>query len=159
MRIRPLVQADLRLVQAWMQDAPGAPAWSKDDLDGIVQIPSSDQRRVRRGWVAEAENGSTHAGFVVATVLCIPKMQAECEIEFVFVSPEARQQGIGRTLVQTVFTWARDMGAEEVWLELRESNTRALRLYQQCGFAIVGRRPGYYADPREDAVQMRGRIE
>lgn len=98
-------------------------------------------------------------GFVVATALCIPNITAECELEFVFVSPEARQQGIGRTLMQTVFAWAGELGAEEVWLEARESNMRALRLYQQCGFTIVGRRPGYYADPPEDAVLMRGRIE
>ena len=158
MRIRPLAEADLSLIRAWMRDAPKAPAWSDEDLAGIVEAPSAGQRRGRRGWIAEEESGSA-MGFVVATALCIPNIPAECELEFVFVSPEARQQGIGRTLVQTVFAWAGELGAEEVWLEVRESNMRALRLYEQCGFTIVGRRPGYYADPPEDAVLMRGRIE
>jgi ribosomal-protein-alanine N-acetyltransferase len=72
-------------------------------------------------------------------------------------SPRRRADRPG--LMQTVFAWARDLGAEEVWLEVRESNMRALRLYQQCGFTVVGRRPGYYADPPEDAVRMHGRIE
>jgi ribosomal-protein-alanine N-acetyltransferase len=158
MRTRPLAEADLSLIRAWMRDAPEAPAWSDDDLTGIFKAPSAGQRRVRRGWMAEKESGSA-MGFVVATALCIPNIPAECELEFVFVSSEARQQGIGRTLVQAVFAWARDLGSEEIWLEVRESNMRALRLYQGCGFTVVGRRPGYYADPPEDAVRMHGRIE
>jgi ribosomal protein S18 acetylase RimI-like enzyme len=142
-----------------MREAPEAPAWSNDDLAGIVEVPPSGQRRIRRGWIAEKESGRAMAGFVVAASLCIPNIPAECELEFVFVSPAARGQGIGGMLVQTVFAWARDLGAEEVWLEVRESNLGASRLYQRCGFTIVGRRPGYYADPPEDAVLMRGRIE
>jgi ribosomal-protein-alanine N-acetyltransferase len=158
MRTRPLAEADLSLIRAWMRDAPEAPAWSDDDLTGIFKAPSAGQPRIRRGWMAEKESGSA-IGFVVATALCIPNIPAECELEFVFVSSEARQQGIGRTLVQAVLAWARDLGSEEIWLEVRESNMRALRLYQGCGFTVVGRRPGYYADPPEDAVRMHGRIE
>ena len=98
------------------------------------------------------------AGFVVAATLCIPNVPAECELEFVFVSPPARGQGIGCLLVQIVFGWARDLGAEEVRLEVRASNVSASRLYQRCGFTIVGHRPGYYAHPTEDAVLMHRRI-
>jgi ribosomal-protein-alanine N-acetyltransferase len=54
--------------------------------------------------------------------------------------------------------WAADLGAEEIRLELRASNIRALRLYRQCGFTVAGHRPGYYLDPPEDAVLMRCRI-
>jgi len=95
MRIRPLAEADLSLIRAWMRDAPEAPAWSDADLAGIVEGPPADQRRIRRGWIAEKESGSA-AGFVVAASLCIPDLPAECELEFVFVSPEARREGIGR---------------------------------------------------------------
>jgi ribosomal-protein-alanine N-acetyltransferase len=61
-------------------------------------------------------------------------------------------------LVETVLAWARDLGAQEVWLEARESNAAALRLYARCGFVVAGRRPAYYANPAEDAVLMRCRI-
>ena len=159
MRIRPLAEADLSLIRAWMRDTAEAPAWSDDNLAGIVEAPPAGQRRIRRGWIAEKGNGTDMTGFVVAASLCIPNIPAECELEFVFVSPEARQQGIGRALIQAVFAWGRELGSEEVRLEVRESNMRALRLYQRCGFTIVGRRPGYYADPPEDAVLMRARIE
>jgi ribosomal-protein-alanine N-acetyltransferase len=158
MSIRSLAEADLPFVRARMQDAPEAPAWSDDDLAGIVEASSADRRRVRRGWVAEEESGAAMAGFVVAAALCIPNVPAECELEFVFVAPAARGQGIGRLLVQTVFGWARDLGAGEVRLEVRASNAVASRLYERCGFIIAGHRPGYYAHPTEDAVLMHRRI-
>ena len=159
MRIRPLVEADLPLMRSWMRDAPEAPAWSDDDLAAIVKAPSAEERRVRRGWVAEEDGQPAEAGFVVASALSIPGAPAECELEFILVSPQTRGQGIGRVLMNTVSAWARELGAEEIRLEVRASNARALRLYQRCGFIVAGNRPGYYADPPEDAVVMRCRID
>ena len=155
--IRALIEADLPVIRAWMRDAPQAPAWSDADFAGLVVPPTADQRKLRNGWVAEEEQ-SNIAGFAVASALGIPHEAAECELEFVLVSPQARRQGIGRTLVETVLAWARDLGAEEIWLEVRESNATALRLYAQCGFVVAGRRPAYYANPAEVAVLMRCRI-
>jgi ribosomal-protein-alanine N-acetyltransferase len=80
---------------------------------------------------------------------------AECEIEFAMVQPDARRRGAGRTLVREAAEWAERMGAKELWLEVRESNEAARRLYAACGFAVTGRRRGYYADPAEDALLMR----
>jgi ribosomal-protein-alanine N-acetyltransferase len=161
MRIRALTEEDLPVVQSWMRDTPHAPVWSDADLAGLVTPPSPDQRRIREAWAAEDDH-SAMIGFAVATALGIPGSPAECELEFVLVPAQTRRQGIGRALVQAILAWARHHGAQEVWLEVRESNAAALRLYEQCGFAIAGRRPryypGYYADPAEDAVLMRCRI-
>jgi ribosomal-protein-alanine N-acetyltransferase len=160
-QIRPLLQSDLPVVRSWMRAAPEAPAWSEDDLLGLVNAAPA-QRKTRRAWVAEDESGL--AGFAVATALSVPgtpaeDTPAECELELVLVPAHARRRGIGGMLVQTVLTWARDQGATEIWLEMRESNMRAVGLYQRCGFTTAGRRPGYYVDPTEDALLMRCRIE
>jgi ribosomal-protein-alanine N-acetyltransferase len=157
MQIRALVEADLPLIRAWMLDAPEAPVWSDADLAGLLTMPSADQRRVRKAWTA-GHGRSVKAGFAVATALCIPGTLAECELEFVLVPPQTRRQGIGRMLVDTILAWARELGASEIRLEVRESNAPALRLYEACGFVVAGRRPGYYADPAEDAVLMRRQI-
>ena len=157
MQIRPLVDADLPLIRAWMLDSPESPVWSDADLAGLLTTPPADQRKVRKAWTAE-QGRSARSGFAVATALCIPGMPAECELEFVLVPPETRRQGIGRMLIDTVVAWARALGANEVRLEVRESNAPALRLYEACGFVVAGRRAGYYADPAEDAVLMRRQI-
>jgi ribosomal-protein-alanine N-acetyltransferase len=47
-----------------------------------------------------------------------------------------------------------ELGAHEVTLEVRVSNTVAQNLYRKYGFEVVGRRPGYYRDNDEDADLM-----
>jgi ribosomal-protein-alanine N-acetyltransferase len=51
---------------------------------------------------------------------------------------------------------ARKLRAETVFLEVRDSNRRAIRLYQQAGFNEIGLRKGYYpaTQGREDAIVM-----
>lgn len=41
-----------------------------------------------------------------------------------------------------------------VWLELRESNLRALKLYTACKFELIGKRPHYYSN-NEAAILMK----
>jgi ribosomal-protein-alanine N-acetyltransferase len=55
---------------------------------------------------------------------------------------------------------ARNFNAEQIFLEVRTSNTAAISLYESEGFSPVARRLEYYpgasADgPREDAIVMR----
>jgi [ribosomal protein S18]-alanine N-acetyltransferase len=156
-RIRLIREEDLPVVRAWMNGAPGAPAWSDDDLAAVVKAASADQHRLRTGWVAE-QTGSGMAGFAVATGLSIPGASAECELEFVLVHPQVRRRGIGAMLVHAALNWARDLGADEIRLEVRESNTGAVQLYERCGFGWAGRRPAYFADPREDALLMHRKL-
>jgi ribosomal-protein-alanine N-acetyltransferase len=42
-----------------------------------------------------------------------------------------------------------------MYLEVRESNTAARRLYASRGFEEMGRRRGYYKRPAEDAIVLR----
>ncbi len=70
------------------------------------------------------------------------------------VAPEARRQGIGRALVQQLIQAGKAVGLAFLTLEVRAGNEAAIALYAQAGFVPVGRRPGYYTAPREDAVLM-----
>ena len=45
-------------------------------------------------------------------------------------------------------------GIQQVWLEVRLSNTPAKMLYEKLGFLEVGRRKKYYSDTNEDAIIM-----
>lgn len=63
-------------------------------------------------------------------------------------------RGIGRALLQAMCQLAQEAGAVKVWLEVREGNQAARRLYETHGFRLEGRRRGYYpaAKGREDAI-------
>ena len=78
------------------------------------------------------------------------------------VHPTAQRRGLGRRLLEAVVALAQERGDRMLWLEVRESNRVARRLYRQAGFAEVGVRPGYYpaaGDAREDAVVMQRILE
>lgn len=72
------------------------------------------------------------------------------------VLPEFRRMGIGSMLLRNVLQELRQLKAdlEFITLEVRESNTAAIKLYGKFGFDIIGKRPGYYQKPLEDAVIM-----
>lgn len=80
----------------------------------------------------------------------------EAHVLNVCVAPEHQGHGHGRRLLRTVLQLARSRGAERVFLEVRPSNTGAIKLYFEEGFNEIGRRPRYYPakDSREDALVM-----
>jgi ribosomal-protein-alanine N-acetyltransferase len=69
-----------------------------------------------------------------------------------------QRRGLGSRLLLTLVHRLADNGAEEVFLEVRESNRAAIGLYCKLGFVEVGRRRSYYADPVEDALVLRLKI-
>jgi len=82
----------------------------------------------------------------------------EAEILNLGVAPAQRRRGLGRALVVHLMALLADRGVRAVYLEVRESNDAARCLYRQLGFRDVGRRPGYYRRPVEDAVILRSAV-
>jgi ribosomal-protein-alanine N-acetyltransferase len=80
----------------------------------------------------------------------------EAHVLNVAVDPHHQGAGHGRHLVRRLVDLARWYRAERVFLEVRPSNTRAIRLYHQLGFNEIGQRPNYYParQGREDALVM-----
>jgi ribosomal-protein-alanine N-acetyltransferase len=100
-----------------------------------------------------AEHDDAVSGYVIAH-----HAVDEAEILNLGVAPARQQKGIGRALVQAMLVRLRQVGVTTVFLEVRESNAVARRLYGELGFAHVGRRRDYYRRPVEDAVVLRATI-
>jgi ribosomal-protein-alanine N-acetyltransferase len=84
----------------------------------------------------------------------------EAQVLNLSVVPDARRQGIGRTLLRLFVDDAHNLDAQQIFLEVRTSNIPAIRLYESEGFLPVARRIDYYPGasanaPREDAIVMR----
>ncbi len=86
-------------------------------------------------------------GYVFARV-----MSTEAGILNVAVHPEHRERGLGMRLVAESLDRCRRAGAESVFLEVRESNRRAIGLYEKMGFRTLHRRRRYYRNPAENAL-------
>lgn len=73
-------------------------------------------------------------------------------INNVAVLESRRGHGLGKILMRALIADCRRRGGEKMTLEVRESNKRALRLYEKLGFSRAGVRPRYYTDNGEGAV-------
>ena len=72
------------------------------------------------------------------------------------IAPEQQGQGLGSGLLKTLEHIAGTFNAETCFLEVRQSNFAAIRLYLNAGFNEVGLRKGYYQTEfgREDGIVM-----
>ncbi|MFO1302541.1 MAG: ribosomal protein S18-alanine N-acetyltransferase [Burkholderiales bacterium] len=87
----------------------------------------------------------------------------EAQLLNLSVVPDARREGLGRTLLRRFVSMAGRMGAAQIFLEVRVGNAPAIALYEDEGFVRIARRARYYpADAdgvREDALVMRRDIQ
>jgi ribosomal-protein-alanine N-acetyltransferase len=90
----------------------------------------------------------------VIAYTCTWLIEGEVHIMNIAVKREYRRRGLGMALLGETLRRACGMRAKFVFLEVRESNERALSLYRRLGFDIVHVRKGYYTDTQEDAFIM-----
>lgn len=79
----------------------------------------------------------------------------DADIQTIALAETARGRGQGRMLLTAVLAEAARRGAGEVFLDVRDDNTVAQRLYASEGFVAIGRRPKYYAAEGVDAIVMK----
>ncbi len=65
-----------------------------------------------------------------------------------------RRSGVATALINEMIYRANGLKLLFLSLEVRESNYAAKSLYSGLGFKDVGKRPGYYEQPEEDAAIM-----
>jgi ribosomal-protein-alanine N-acetyltransferase len=150
--IRRAVETELAQVVLLERETATAPHWAWADYAPLLEGNAS-AGSLRRCLYVAAE-GRVISGFAVGKAVGTGR-DVEAELESVVVRPEMRRQGLGSALCRAVIDWARHEGATAIGLEVRAASAGALRLYGGLGFVAVGRRPGYYHDPADDAVAMR----
>lgn len=139
--LRPMCEADLDQVTAIESRAYEFP-WSR----GIF----SDCLRAGYGcWVMD------DAGVLVGYAL-LSVAAREAHILNLCIDPLHHRRGLGRRMLHRLLDLARWHHAERVFLEVRPTNTAAIRLYAEEGFNEIGTRPRYYPalKGREDALVM-----
>ncbi len=100
-------------------------------------------------WVVEYAQKVVGYGIMSAAA-------GEAHILNICISETYRRDGLGRHLFNHLVRLAEDHHVSSIFLEVRESNLGAYRLYEQEGFIDVGTRKNYYPakEGREDAIIM-----
>lgn len=97
--------------------------------------------------VAEGEDGTVLGYGEVRAVL------DEGTLEKIAVAPAYRRRGVAEAILSAYIRFGR-ANLAFLTLEVRESNTPAIGLYEKLGFETVGRRKNYYREEHEDALLM-----
>ena len=143
MVIEAAVESDIPEVAA-MERACYSDPWAASAFKGLHENPAVHFAVARR------EDRGPIAGYVVAWFV-----GDEGEVANLAVSQGERRRGVGLALLDSVIATATDRGVETLFLEVRESNGAARKLYASRDFEEVGRRKGYYRSPQEDALILR----
>ncbi len=100
------------------------------------------------GWVIEYDQQVV--GFVIILI-----QVGEGHILNLCVHPHYQHQGFGEKLLKKVFQVAEQQKATIIYLEVRITNHRAIRLYKKLGFQLISSRKNYYTTSdghKEDAL-------
>ena len=165
-------------------NAPPAPDWAQEqarfcaatlqDLDAIIELEQSayalpwsrmsfadlisHQGSACGDYVVQLLWSQQHPGMDVLQGYFVALIGAdEVHLLNMAVHPFFQGQGHAPLLLCHLRNWAQWLRAQHVWLEVRQSNPRALGVYQRFGFKTVAVRKNYYPTPnggRENATVM-----
>ena len=138
-----------------------------EDLDEVLAIERASfiTPWTRLMFLSEFEkNGISHIyvarskGIKNRTILgyiVLWHLGEEAQIANIATHPGYLRKGIGEKILKFSLQKIKEMGAIEVFLEVRVSNIAARDLYGKSGFKNFGIRKKYYADTGEDAILMK----
>ena len=120
--------------------------WSENSISSELNNPLSY-------WLVAEDNG------VIAGYVGSQSVLDAADMMNIAVSSDYRRQGIGQALIEGLVAHLQQKNVIALLLEVRVSNIPAIALYEKLGFEQVGRRRGYYHNPREDALILRKELK
>ena len=138
--IKELEEEDLEQVEKLEKECFSTP-WS---LNSLKESAKKDNTIFLVGKLDEKVIG--YCGIYLAA--------DEGDITNVAVTKNYRKNKVALSLLQELHTRAVDKGAKKIALEVRQSNTAAIKLYEKMNYRICSTRKDYYDNPTEDAYIM-----
>ncbi|MGX7091747.1 ribosomal protein S18-alanine N-acetyltransferase [Hutsoniella sourekii] len=133
-----------------------------------IQLSDSEQETIlswqalnwsKKVQVADFENANAHYLLLTHSTQMIGfvsyhNLFGDWSVNQVFLLPAFRGQSLSYYLLEALIERFNEEAGEQIYLEVRESNMPAVRLYERSGFRVISRRPNYYKEPLEDALVM-----
>ena len=148
-RIRPVEASHIAdLIR--IADETNLSAWTAQNYLDELQITDSIMLRLE-----SAANDTI--GFIVGRIVQGGTIETaiDAEIYNVAIVESEQKKGLGQRLFDAFVVKCRQIGVGNIWLEVRASNQKAIRFYEQNGFGHVQSRNNFYENPREHALLMK----
>lgn len=140
--IKPMQKDELDDVLKIEEKAYGEHHWSKDSFYGELSNNLAH-------YYSAFDLGGNLVGYAGSW-----QVIDEAHITTIAVAPEFMRKKIGEALLYRIIEECYKNKIKYVTLEVRESNTPAIKLYEKYGFKSLGVRKGYYQNNNEDALIM-----
>jgi [ribosomal protein S18]-alanine N-acetyltransferase len=142
---RRLRAADLGAVLDIGAESPEVASWSKESYLKLLKEEGS--------LALVVETDGEIGGFLVGR-----RVGDQADVFNLAVKYKRRREGHGTRLLEAALREFAVQGALCVYLEVRQSNTKAIAFYEKHGFAKCSERKGYYRNPDEPAVIMQKKL-
>ncbi len=139
---------------------------TSEDLDDVARIESeSFSAPWSRKAFEDALNDRNYIFYVarvdkkvIGTAGLIVSFD-EADVTNVAVDKDYRGMGVATDLLLALLEKGMSAGIKTFTLEVRENNSPAIALYEKAGFIFIGKRPGFYDKPREDALMYQKKTD
>lgn len=136
-----------------IQAETGLSFWAKDDYlnqlgreDSIFKVSRNTQGKI--------------IGFALVRLLKSNSDSFDsAEILNIAVLASYQNQGIGQKIFDEILRVLEEKNVREIWLEVRESNLKAIAFYQKNGFVKQFERKNYYRNPTENALIFKRNVD
>lgn len=133
-----------------IQTECGLSFWSKSDYLGEIERADTLFKIVRT-------TNEKIIGFALVRLLIGNSNTSfgSSEILNIAVRNSLQNKGIGQMIFNEILRELESKNIEEIWLEVRQSNSNAIKFYQKNGFDFQFERKNYYTNPAESACVFR----
>ncbi|QKS15033.1 GNAT family N-acetyltransferase [Curtobacterium sp. Csp2] len=141
----------------WL-DAPEARWRGRLSLPGAVDLLAVEHDRSPEQAPERTPDSDPAPGRSVGMATGVPSADdpAVAELISMWVAPEARGQGVARTLINAVARAMAEHGAARLELSVMPDNHRARRTYERAGFTLTDTPGDELPDGRHELVMVRG---
>jgi len=116
-------------------------AWSEDSI--LSEILNKDS------YFLVLKNGDVILGYA-----CLKLHLDDAELLKITTAQKFRNMGVAKILLKDIINFSKRKNIEKIILEVRESNTPAIKLYSSFGFKKIFVRKNFYSSPSENALTM-----
>ena len=132
MRLAPFDQSHAALVLSWARTPVELSSWAS-----LLEPPTP---AIFEQWLADPDS---HGHLLFADIpvaygeLWVSESEDEIELAHILVSPNHRNRGVGRKLVQLLVNEATAFSTSSIWARVVPENEAATRCYSGVGFRPV----------------------